>query len=250
MAKVRLDVLVARRELTESREKAQRLIRAGKIRVNGQMATKPGFTVQDDVELDLESPPPFVSRGGEKLMGAIMAWPDLPIKGAVAIDIGSSTGGFTDCMLQHGAIKVYAVDVGKGQLHWDLRNDERVDVREETNARYIDVEDFIPRPTFCSIDTSFISLKLILPAADRILLPGSQIVSLIKPQFEAGQKNLRKGVVVDEAIRQQVVEDIHAYGVKQLGWEWLGGERSPLKGPKGNVEFLARWRINETTAVC
>jgi len=249
MVKIRLDVLVARRELTDSREKAQRLIRAGKIRVNGQMATKPGFTVQDDVELDLESPPPFVSRGGEKLMGAVKAWPDLPIKGAVAIDIGSSTGGFTDCMLQHGAVKVYAVDVGKGQLHWDLRNDERVDVREETNARYIDAEDFIPRPTFCSIDTSFISLKLILPAADRILLPGSQIVSLIKPQFEAGQKNLRKGVVVDEDIRQRVVEDIHAYGVKQLGWEWLGVERSPLKGPKGNVEFLARWKIKEITDV-
>jgi 23S rRNA (cytidine1920-2'-O)/16S rRNA (cytidine1409-2'-O)-methyltransferase len=243
MAKVRLDVLVARRKLTESREQAQRLIRAGKIRVNGQMATKPGFTVQDDVELDLEAPPPFVSRGGEKLMGAIKAWPDLPIKGAVAIDIGSSTGGFTDCMLQHGAAKVYAIDVGKGQLHWDLRNDERVDVREETNARYLETGDFDPRPTFCSIDTSFISLKLILPAADRILLPGSEVVSLIKPQFEAGAKNLRKGVVVDEAIRQRVVEDIHAFGVAQLGWEWIDVERSPLKGPKGNVEFLARWSL-------
>lgn len=246
MPKVRLDVLVARRELTESREQAQRLIRAGKIRVNGQMATKPGFTVMDDVELELEAPPPFVSRGGEKLMGALNAWPDLAISGAVAMDIGSSTGGFTDCMLQHGAIKVYAVDVGKGQLHWDLRNDERVDVREETNARYLDVADFTPRPTFCSIDTSFISLKLILPAADRILLPGSEVISLIKPQFEAGAKNLRKGVVVEEEIRQQVVEDIHAYGVEKLGWEWMGVERSPLTGPKGNVEFLARWKTKES----
>jgi 23S rRNA (cytidine1920-2'-O)/16S rRNA (cytidine1409-2'-O)-methyltransferase len=243
MAKVRLDVLVHRQELTESREQAQRLIRAGKIRVNGQVATKPGFTVEDDVALQLESPPPFVSRGGEKLMGALNAWPDLPIKDAVAIDIGSSTGGFTDCMLQHGAVKVYAVDVGRGQLHWDLRNDPRVDVREETNARYLEPADFDPRPSFCSIDTSFISLKLILPAADRILLPGAEVVSLIKPQFEAGAKNLRKGVVVDEAIRQHVVDEIRDFGTSQLHWTWLGVETSPLKGPAGNVEFLARWKL-------
>lgn len=246
MAKVRLDVLVHRQGLTESREQAQRLIRAGKIRVNEQVATKPGFTVADDVHLTLESPPPFVSRGGEKLMGALNAWPDLPLKDAVAIDIGSSTGGFTDCMLQHGAVKVYAVDVGRGQLHWDLRNDPRVDVREETNARYLEAADFDPRPTFCSIDTSFISLKLILPAADRVLLPGSTVVSLIKPQFEAGAKNLRKGVVVDEAIRQQVVDDIRSFGCEQLHWQWLGVETSPLKGPAGNVEFLARWKLPVT----
>jgi len=243
MAKIRLDVLVHQRDLSESREKAQRLIRAGKIRVNGQVASKPGFTVADDVELELEQPPRFVSRGGDKLMGALDEWSDLPITDAVAIDIGSSTGGFTDCMLQHGAVKVYAVDVGRGQLHWNIRQDERVDVREETNARHLKASDFDPRPTFCVIDTSFISLKLILPAADRVLLPGSEVVSLIKPQFEAGQKNLRKGVVVEERIRQQVVDDIRTYGVDHLGWEWLGVARSPLKGPKGNVEFLARWRL-------
>ena len=243
MAKIRLDVLVHQRDLSESREKAQRLIRAGKIRVNGQVASKPGFTVADDVELELEQPPRFVSRGGDKLMGALDEWSDLPITDAVAIDIGSSTGGFTDCMLQHGAVKVYAVDVGRGQLHWNIRQDGRVDVREETNARHLKASDFDPRPTFCVIDTSFISLKLILPAADRVLLPGSEVVSLIKPQFEAGQKNLRKGVVVEERIRQQVVDDIRTYGVDHLGWEWLGVARSPLKGPKGNVEFLARWRL-------
>lgn len=245
MAKVRLDVLVHKRELTDSREQAQRLIRAGKIRVNGQVASKPGFTVSEESELTLEQPPRFVSRGGDKLMGALEAWPDLPVKGAVAIDIGSSTGGFTDCMLQHGAVKVYAVDVGRGQLHWDLRQDERVDVREETNARYLEAKDFDPRPTFCSIDTSFISLRLILPAAGRVLLPGSQVVSLIKPQFEAGQKHLRKGVVVDEDIRQQVVRDIRHFGCAELGWEWMDVTRSPLKGPKGNVEFLARWRVKQ-----
>ncbi|WFB37128.1 TlyA family RNA methyltransferase [Kiritimatiellota bacterium B12222] len=245
MAKIRLDVLVHRRELTDSREQAQRLIRAGKIRVNGQVASKPGFSVQDDVELELEQPPRFVSRGGDKLMGAIAEWPDLPLDGVIAIDIGSSTGGFTDCMLQHGAQKVYAVDVGRGQLHWNMRQDDRVDVREETNARYLEAADFSPRPSFCVIDTSFISLKLILPAADRVLLPGAQVISLIKPQFEAGAKNLRKGVVVDKEIRQHVVEDIRIYGTEKLGWTWCGVARSPLKGPKGNVEFLARWKLPE-----
>jgi 23S rRNA (cytidine1920-2'-O)/16S rRNA (cytidine1409-2'-O)-methyltransferase len=242
MGKVRLDVLVARRALSESREQAQRLIRAGKIRVDGQVASKPGFSVADDCELDLEQPPPFVSRGGEKLMGALEAWPDLPIADAVAIDIGSSTGGFTDCLLQHGARQVYAVDVGKGQLHWDLRQDSRVEVRESTNARYLEAADFDPRPTFCVIDTSFISLKLILPAADRVLLPGATLISLIKPQFEAGRKHLRKGVVVDEDIRQRVVEDIRDFGTHELDLDCLGIIRSPLKGPAGNVEFLAHWR--------
>jgi 23S rRNA (cytidine1920-2'-O)/16S rRNA (cytidine1409-2'-O)-methyltransferase len=161
----------------------------------------------------------------------------------VAIDIGSSTGGFTDCLLQHGAEKVYAVDVGKGQLHWDLRNDDRVDVREQTNARYLEADDFDPRPSFGVTDVSFISLKLILPAADRVLLPGATFVSLIKPQFEAGQQHLRKGVVVDEDIRQSVVEDILRFGQEDLTWKSEGVVRSPLKGPKGNVEFLARWKL-------
>lgn len=239
----RLDVRVAREGLADSREKAQRLIRAGKIRVNEQVASKPGHTVNPDASLTCDQPPRFVSRGGEKLMGALEEWPDLHISGCTAIDIGSSTGGFTDCLLQHGAEKVYAVDVGKGQLHWDLRNDPRVDVREQTNARYLETEDFDPRPSFGVTDVSFISLKLILPAADRVLLPGSTFISLIKPQFEAGKKNLRKGVVVDEAVRQHVVEDVVAFGEHDLKWTCLGVVRSPLTGPKGNVEFLARWQL-------
>lgn len=237
----RLDVRVAREGLADSREQAQRLIRAGKIRVNEQVATKPGHTVKPDATVSCDQPPRFVSRGGEKLMGALDEWPDLAIQDSIAIDIGSSTGGFTDCLLQHGAKQVYAVDVGKGQLHWNLRNDDRVDVREQTNARYLEPDDFNPRPSFGVTDVSFISLKLILPAADRVLLPGGTFISLIKPQFEAGQKHLRKGVVVDEDIRQHVVTDIVAFGEHDLKWTCQGVVRSPLKGPKGNVEFLARW---------
>lgn len=242
MKNERLDQRVAREGLAASREQAQRLIRAGKIRVNEQVSTKPGHTVKPDAVLTCDQPPRFVSRGGEKLMGALEEWPDLEIEGQTAIDIGSSTGGFTDCLLQHGAEKVYAVDVGKGQLHWDLRNDKRVDVREQTNARYLEAADFSPQPGFGVTDVSFISLKLILPAADRVLLPGSTFLSLIKPQFEAGKKHLRKGVVVDEDIRQSVVDRIVAFGEHDLKWKCHGVVRSPLTGPKGNVEFLARWQ--------
>jgi len=195
------------------------------------------------VELEVEAPPRFVSRGGDKLQGAFETWPDLSPAGLVCIDIGSSTGGFTDCLLQHGAEKVYAVDVGKGQLHWDLRNHAQVVVMEETNARYLEAASFDPRPAFGVTDVSFISLTLILPAAARVLLPGSVFISLIKPQFEAGAKNLRKGVVVDEAVRQEVVERIRAFGETELGWRCGGIVPSPLKGPAGNVEFLALWTL-------
>jgi 23S rRNA (cytidine1920-2'-O)/16S rRNA (cytidine1409-2'-O)-methyltransferase len=243
MSKDRLDLLVHRQGLADSREKAQRLIRAAQVRVNGQTATKPGQQVEVESEITVDTPPRFVSRGGEKLMGALEAWPDLPILDAVAIDIGSSTGGFTDCLLQHGARKVYAVDVGRGQLHWDLRQDKRVDVREQTNARYLEADQFDPRPTLGVTDVSFISLELILPAADRVLLPGSQMVSLIKPQFEAGRHQLRKGVVVEDSVRQETVEKIRRFGTDQLGWTCMDIRPSPLKGPKGNVEFLARWLL-------
>lgn len=239
----RLDQRVTREGLADSREQAQRLIRAGKIRVNDQVAGKPGHSVNPEAVLTCDESPRFVSRGGEKLMGALDYWPDLTgeIQGSTAIDIGSSTGGFTDCLLQHGARQVYAVDVGKGQLHWDLRNDDRVDVREQTNARYLEADDFDPRPSFGVTDVSFISLKLILPAAAKVLLPGSTFISLIKPQFEAGRKHLRKGVVVEESVRQSVVEDILRFGESDCAWNCQGVVRSPLTGPKGNVEFLARW---------
>lgn len=241
MNKLRLDMILATRGLAESREKAQRLIRAGQVRVKGQVMSKPGVQFPEDAEVAVESLPRFVSRGGDKLMGAFEAWPDLDPCGRVCIDIGSSTGGFTDCLLQHGAQKVYAVDVGKGQLHWDLRNHAQVVVMEETNARYLEPAPFDPRPDFGVTDVSFISLTLILPAAARVLLPGSTFISLIKPQFEAGAENLRKGVVVDEGIRQQTVERIRRFGAEELGWTCLGVVPSPLKGPAGNVEFLARW---------
>ncbi|MCH8512748.1 MAG: TlyA family RNA methyltransferase [Kiritimatiellae bacterium] len=240
--KSRYDVLLTSRGLAESREKAQRLIRAGQVRVNGQVMTKPGVQIDAEAELDVAQPPRFVSRGGDKLMGAFETWPELSPKDHVCIDIGSSTGGFTDCLLQHGARQVYAVDVGKGQLHWDLRNDPRITVMEQTNARYLEPADFDPRPSFGVTDVSFISLRLILPAADRVLIPGSVFVSLIKPQFEAGAENLRKGVVVDPAIRQEVVDRICAFGEHDLGWRCAGVVPSPLTGPKGNVEFLALWK--------
>lgn len=241
--KQRLDLLLTARGLAESREKAQRLIRAGQVRVNGQVATKPGTSFPEEVDLELEAPPRFVSRGGDKLEGAFEVWPDLDPAGCVCIDIGSSTGGFTDCLLQRGAEKVYAVDVGKGQLHWDLRNHPRVVVMEETNARHLEAAAFEPRPRFGVTDVSFISLTLILPAAARVLLPGSTFISLIKPQFEAGAKHLRKGVVVDEAVRQDVVDRIRHFGEQDLGWTCHGITPSPLKGPAGNIEFLARWHL-------
>jgi len=241
--KPRLDQLLHQQGLAESREQAQRIIRSGKVRVNGQTQAKPSAQVDPEAELTVESPPPFVSRGGEKLMGAIQAWPDLPMKDAVCIDIGSSTGGFTDCLLQQGARQVYAVDVGKGQLHWKLRQDERVQVMEGVNGRYLEAESFDPRPSLGVTDVSFISLTLILPAADRVLLPGSRMISLIKPQFEAGREQLRKGVVVDEQVRQDCVEKIRRFATEELKWTCLGVERSPLKGPAGNVEFLASWQL-------
>lgn len=240
MVKKRLDILLAEQGLAESREKAQRLIRAGMVKVNDQPATKPGQQVDDTLPITVEGGARYVSRGGEKLQGAMDHWPHLHPEGQICIDIGSSTGGFTDCMLQHGAVKVYAVDVGKGELHWNLRNDDRVAVMEQTNARYIEPHQFDPRPTFCSIDVSFISLELILPAAQRIVQPGSDILSLIKPQFEAGAKFLRKGVVVDPQVRERVCEDIRLFG-EGLGLRWHGIIPSPIHGPKGNVEFIAHW---------
>lgn len=241
MAKERLDVFLARHGHAESREKAQRLIRAGKVRVDGQLFSKPNTTVAEGAEITIEQPPRFVSRGGEKLLGALETWPDLAVAERVAIDIGSSTGGFTDCLLQHGARKVYAVDVGRGQLHWDMRRDERVDVRERTNARHLEAEQFDPRPDLGVTDVSFISLKLILPAAHRVLRPGSDMISLIKPQFEAGRNQTRKGVVTDPAVHEQVVRDIRTFAEEELRWTCLGVVPSPLQGPAGNIEFLARW---------
>lgn len=240
--KQRLDQALVARGLVESRELAQRLILAGEVTVNGQRATKASQPVTDEVTLTLAAKPRFVSRGGEKLQGAFDCFP-LDVEGRCCLDVGASTGGFTDCLLQHGARRVLALDVGTNQLHYRLRTDPRVWSKEQFNCRFLTPDDLPEQPTFGVTDVSFISLRLILPPMAACLAPGSQIISLIKPQFEAGRKDVPRGVVRDETVRQCVVEEIRAFGTQELHLEWLGCERSPLLGPEGNVEFLAWWRV-------
>ncbi len=252
--KVRLDVLLLERGLAESRAKAQALIMAGQVRVNGQTALKAAAAVEPDAALTVDSSPRFVSRGGEKLDAALAAF-DIKVNGLVCADVGASTGGFTDCLLQHGAAKVYAIDVGKGILHWKLRNDPRVIVMEETNARFVEL---LPEPvSLVTIDASFISLKILLPVAKRWLSlspnplsPAGEwgqgirgIVALIKPQFEAGRKDVSRGdgVIRDPNIHEQVLFDVLNFAETQ-GFGIRGLIRSPLLGPKGNAEFLV-WLI-------
>ena len=242
MSKPRLDLLLVERGLVESRELAQGLIRAGKVRVNGQVAAKPGKDVAADVELTVAEPERFVSRGGYKLLGALEAF-SVELSDCVCLDVGSSTGGFTDCMLQFGARKVFAVDVGKGQLHWRLRNDERVVVMEQVNARHLTPEDLDEAPSFATADASFISLTKLLPAMTSVLVPGGEMLTLIKPQFEAGREKVGKGGVVrDPDVHREVIASVRAFGEKTLGLVWRDMVRSPLKGPKGNIEFLAWWK--------
>jgi len=243
MAKIRLDQLLVQRELSDSREQAQRLIRAGMVSVGGQVASKPGQQFKDYAVVTLKEKEKYVSRGGLKIEGAHQQF-GFDLTGAVCLDIGSSTGGFTDFMLQHGATKVYAVDCGTNQLHYKLRADDRVVVMENTNARYITPED-IPDPAdFCSIDTSFISLTKILPPLKNLMKPGGHIVSLIKPQFEAGRDQVGKGGVVrDPAIHEEVIEKVKKFGTEELGFQWLELCTSPITGPAGNVEFLAYWQV-------
>lgn len=241
--KTRLDVLLAERGLAPSRTVAQALVMEGKVRVDGQVETKCGRLVADDAELSVESPPRFVSRGGEKLEGAFAAFPGWTVEGLVCLDVGSSTGGFTDCMLQHGARRVMAVDVGTNQLAYSLRTDPRVWVRENFNARNMAVADLPERPERAVTDVSFISLKLILPPMADVLLPGGEIVSLVKPQFEAGRGQAPGGVVSDPDVRKRVLDDIVAFGTQTLGLEILGTAESPIRGrEKGNMEYLAYWR--------
>ncbi len=244
MKKVRLDQIVVESGLAESREKAKRLILAGQILVAGQHAPKPGHQISPDHKITLKEAARFVSRGGDKLEGAMEAF-GLDLTGCVCLDIGASTGGFTDCMLQHGAVQVYAIDVGKGQLHWTLREDDRVVVMEGTNARYLTPENIPEAADFASIDTSFISLTKILPAVKTLLKPGGEIVSLIKPQFEAGKEAVDKGrgVITDPIIHEDVISNIRNFGTEKLDLKWLGLSTSPLKGPKGNIEFLAHWKL-------
>jgi 23S rRNA (cytidine1920-2'-O)/16S rRNA (cytidine1409-2'-O)-methyltransferase len=240
--KDRLDTLLVKAGLAESKELAQRLIMAGEVRVAGQVVTKAGHKYPDDSPLEVAARPRFVSRGGDKLEGAFAAFPAFDVADKVCLDVGSSTGGFTDCLLQHGAARVIAVDVGKGQLHWKMRKHPRVHVMEAFNARYLRLTDLPQQPQRGVTDVSFISLKLILPPMADVLPPGGEIISLIKPQFEAGRENVPDGVVRDPAVREAVVESIRVFGTESLKLTWLGCVPSPLLGPEGNVEFLAWWR--------
>ena len=241
--KFRLDSALVERGLVSSRTIARSLVMEGKVRINGQVASKPAVQVAESDLLEVEAPPRFVSRGGEKLEGAFAAFSGWDVSGRICLDVGSSTGGFTDCMLQHGAKRVMAVDVGTNQLAWKLRSDPRVWVRENFNARYMKGEDLPETPSRAVTDVSFISLKLILPPMVEVLEPGGEIISLIKPQFEAGRGAAPGGVVSDPAVREQVVADISQFGRSELGLELLGLAESPIKGKdKGNVEYLAWWR--------
>lgn len=248
MAKKRLDVLVFERGLAESREKAKVLIMSGVIYADNQKSDKPGTTYSDGVVLELRGNKlPYVSRGGLKLEKAMRIFP-IDLKDCITMDIGASSGGFTDCMLQNGAKKVYAVDVGKGQLDWKLRNDERVVNLENTNARKLD-NTLVPDPIdFFSVDVSFISLELVLPAARSLMKESATAVCLIKPQFEAGKNKVGKnGVVRDKNVHIEVIQKIYDYCLSN-GFSVLGLDYSPVKGPKGNIEYLIYIRRSDSPA--
>lgn len=241
-AKTRLDVLLVERGFMESRQKAQAVIMSGSVFVAGQRVDKPGTAVPNEADIEVRGHVlRYVSRGGLKLEKAMKSFP-LTLEGKVCADIGASTGGFTDCMLQNGAVKVYSVDVGYGQLDWKLRNDERVVCMERTNARYLTHEEIPDELDFASIDVSFISLKLIFPALHGLLRDGGEIACLIKPQFEAGREKVgKKGVVRDPAVHLEVLENflVHA---KESGFTVVDVTYSPIRGPEGNIEYLGYLR--------
>jgi 23S rRNA (cytidine1920-2'-O)/16S rRNA (cytidine1409-2'-O)-methyltransferase len=236
----RLDQALVERGLCASRERAKRFILAGQVRVNGQPARKPSDAVKPDDELALDAPEKFVSRGGYKLEHALEHF-KLDVTGLVALDLGASTGGFTDCLLQHGVARVFAVDVGQGQLAWKLRQDNRVVVMEKINARTLRKDQFPLLADLAVIDCSFISLKKILPSAVPLLKPDGRIVALVKPQFEAGKAEADKGrgVITDPAVHQRVLAELQEFVGAQAGLCWRGVVESPLLGPAGNKEFLA-----------
>ena len=238
MSKERLDVLLVNRGLAESREKAKAIIMSGNVYVEGQKEDKAGSTFADTANIEVRGTTlKYVSRGGLKLEKAMENF-DVTIKGKICMDVGSSTGGFTDCMLQNGAVKVYSVDVGHGQLAWKLRNDERVVCMEKTNIRYVTPEDVADKIDFSSIDVSFISLTKVLLPVKNLLTDDGQIVCLIKPQFEAGREKVGKhGVVRDKSVHEEVIKMVIDYAIS-IGFEVLNLEFSPVKGPEGNIEYL------------
>lgn len=237
-AKNRLDLELVARGLALSREKARAYIMAGEVYVNGQKVDKPASPVLEDDELIVKGAAlPFVSRGGLKLAKALQVF-QIDLRDEICLDVGASTGGFTDCMLQEGAAFVYALDVGYGQLDWKLRSDDRVCVLERHNARYMEGEWFKDKPGFAGMDVSFISIALILPALYKVLAEGGQVVALVKPQFEAGREQVgKKGVVRDLHVHISVLEKAMA-SARTLGFAMRGLDFSPVTGPQGNMEFL------------
>ena len=258
MPKTRLDISLFEQGLAESQELAQRLVIAGKVRVDGQLAVAPSRMIQPDAKLDVDSGKRFVSRGGEKLAGALDAF-SVNVQGLVCADAGASTGGFTDCLLQNGATKVYAIDVGHGILDWKLRNDPRVIVMEQTNARHVEKLD--EPVALVVIDASFISLKVLLPVIKGWFAPLAQpppfsakkrgeIIALIKPQFEATREEAKrgKGVIRDTEIHRRVLHEILNFSIEK-GFSLRGLTRSPIQGPKGNIEFLVWLGMGEQESV-
>lgn len=247
--KERLDVLMVQRNLAVSREKAKALIMAGQVYVDGQKEEKAGTMFQDQANIEVRGKTlPYVSRGGLKLEKAMTHFL-LSLEGKVCMDVGASTGGFTDCMLQNGAVKVYSIDVGYGQLDWKLRNDPRVVCMEKTNIRYVTPENIQELSEFTSIDVSFISLTKVLLPVRNLLAEEGEIVCLIKPQFEAGREKVgKKGVVRDPAVHLEVIEKVIAYA-STIALEPLHLEFSPIKGPEGNIEYLLHLKKREEGAV-
>ncbi len=236
--KIRLDLLLVQRGLVESREKAKRMIMAGLVEANNHISDKPGHLIPVSSEISLKKPSlPYVSRGGLKLEAALDRFL-VEVKGKILLDVGASTGGFTDCLLQRGAEKVVAVDVGYGQLHWKIRQDPRVVVFEKTNIRYLGPEQIKEPINGAVIDVSFISLKLVIPPVSHLLLDDAFIVALIKPQFEVEKGQVGKGGVVrDPSMREEVVANLSKF-FEEAGWHSKGCTPSPILGPKGNQEFF------------
>jgi len=237
--KRRLDLMLVEHGLCKSRAAAQRAIAAGQVFVNSQRADKPAALVSEDAPIELREGPRYVSQGGLKLEKALRAFQLTTVQGKICLDIGASTGGFTDCLLQHGAARVYAVDVGKGQLDWKLRNDPRVVVQEGLNARYLQPEQIGEEVDLATIDVSFISLRLVLPALKPIVKPARDMIALVKPQFEAGREHVQRGgVVKDPEVHRTVLEDLAQFATRELKFSLLNATFSPLKGPAGNIEFF------------
>lgn len=246
--KQRLDLLLVERGLVESREQARRLIMAGEVLINEEVRDKPGQTVATDVQLRIRHALPYVSRGGLKLAAALDEF-QFKVQDKIAVDVGASTGGFTDCLLQRGSRRVYAIDVGYGQLAWKLRSDPRVIVMERTNIRHLTALPDGVQANLAVIDASFISLSLVLPPTLQLLTQDADIIALIKPQFEAGKEQVGKGGVVrDRNVHRHVLEAVFQFA-EQLGLAVNGMQPSPLLGPAGNVEFLIWCRCNARTVI-